>query len=111
MHTAFRILLVITFCLAAAACGPTQDQLQATATQAAAEAAASQTAAVTPTVTPTRTPRPTVTATATPAPLSPPEVFERVSPSVAFVETPSGTGSGLLLEGGYLLTNAHVVWP
>jgi S1-C subfamily serine protease len=30
---------------------------------------------------------------------------------VAFIETPSGSGSGVLIEGGYVVTNAHVVWP
>ncbi|MBV7329689.1 trypsin-like peptidase domain-containing protein [Chloroflexi bacterium TSY] len=39
------------------------------------------------------------------------EIFADLSGSVAFVETPSGTGSGVLIEHGYLLTNAHVVWP
>ena len=39
------------------------------------------------------------------------EIFTAISPAVAFVDTPSGTGSGVLIQGGYLLTNAHVVWP
>ena len=43
--------------------------------------------------------------------LSPSEVFERVSPSVPFIETPVSTGSGVLIEGGYVVTNYHVVWP
>jgi S1-C subfamily serine protease len=34
-----------------------------------------------------------------------------VSPSVALVETPAAGGSAILLEGGYLVTNAHVVDP
>jgi S1-C subfamily serine protease len=38
-------------------------------------------------------------------------VFARVFPSVAFIETPAFTGSGVLIEGGYVVTNAHVVWP
>ncbi len=48
---------------------------------------------------------------ATAAPLSAAEIFERVAPAVAFAETPTSTGSALLIEGGYLVTNAHVVWP
>jgi hypothetical protein len=28
-----------------------------------------------------------------------------------FVQTPAGSGSGVLLQGGYIVTNAHVVWP
>ena len=39
------------------------------------------------------------------------EVYERVSPRVAFIVTPAGTGSGVLIEGGYVITNYHVVWP
>ncbi len=39
------------------------------------------------------------------------EVFSEVSPAVAYIETPSGSGSGVLVEGRYLLTNAHVVYP
>ncbi|MBX3011581.1 MAG: trypsin-like peptidase domain-containing protein, partial [Caldilineaceae bacterium] len=38
-------------------------------------------------------------------------IFAQISPSVAFIETPTGTGSGVLIEHGYLLSNAHVVWP
>ena len=68
-----------------------------------------------PTHTPTATPSPTPTATATPSPTPRPltaaEVFARVSPSIVFVESPTATGSGTLLRGGYVLTNAHVVWP
>ena len=39
------------------------------------------------------------------------EVYALVSPSVPFVKTPTGTGSGVLIEGGYVVTNYHVVWP
>lgn len=39
------------------------------------------------------------------------DIFAEISPAVAFLETPSGTGSGALVEHGFLLTNAHVVWP
>ena len=39
------------------------------------------------------------------------QVFEKVSPAIAFIETSASTGSGVLLEEGYLVTNAHVVWP
>lgn len=64
---------------------------------------------------PTPTPRPTdtpiPTPTPTPAPLKPNEVFDQVSPSIAFIETEVSTGSGVLVDGGYVVTNAHVVWP
>ena len=39
------------------------------------------------------------------------DIYAEISPAVAFVETLTATGSGVLLEHGYLLTNAHVVWP
>ena len=39
------------------------------------------------------------------------EVYALVSPSVPFIETSAGTGSGVLIEGGYVVTNYHVVWP
>ena len=58
---------------------------------------------------PTATPTPTVTPT--PAPLTAAQIFAAVSPSLAFVQTGGAGGSGLLIEGGYVVTNAHVVWP
>ena len=39
------------------------------------------------------------------------EIFDAVSPAVALVESPSGTGSAILIQGSYLLTNANIVWP
>ena len=75
-------------------------------------------AAATPTPEPTATPQPTVTpeptATAEPvadAQLSAAEVYARVAPSTVFIETPAGTGSGVLIDEGYIVTNRHVVWP
>ena len=38
-------------------------------------------------------------------------MYERVSPSVAFIETTAATGSGVLIRDGYIITNYHVVWP
>ena len=66
-----------------------------------------------PTVVPTTTALPTATPqpTATPGPLSPVEIYEMVAPSVAFIDTAIATGSGVLIEGDYIVTNAHVVWP
>ena len=48
---------------------------------------------------------------ATDSELSPAEIYERMSPSIPLVETQSKQGSGVLIEGGYILTNHHVVWP
>lgn len=49
--------------------------------------------------------------TATPALSTTAQIFDQIAPSLAFIETPIGTGSGVLIEDGYLITNAHVVWP
>ncbi|QXC63038.1 serine protease [Aquihabitans sp. G128] len=38
-------------------------------------------------------------------------VLAKLRGSVAFVETPTGTGSGVFVDGGYLVTNSHVVDP
>jgi len=80
--------------------------------------AKAQEATVTPSATDLPAPTVIITATpgATPVPagntaLAPAQIFHKVSPSVAFVETSIGSGSGFLVEGGYLVTNAHVVWP
>ena len=39
------------------------------------------------------------------------EVYSRISPSIPLIETPTAIGSGILIEGGYVVTNYHVVWP
>ncbi|HUM69781.1 MAG TPA: serine protease [Chloroflexota bacterium] len=83
---------------------PTPTPMPPTAT-----ATAVPTLAPTPTFTPS--PEPTFTQTPTPAPLTPAQIFDQISPAVAFVDTPVGSGSGVLVEGKYVLTNAHVVWP
>ncbi|MGZ5384995.1 MAG: S1C family serine protease, partial [Acidimicrobiia bacterium] len=67
--------------------------------------------ATTTTSVPAQTTQPTTTTTSVPGPLSPSQVFAAVSSSMAYVETPIGTGSGILMEDARLLTNAHVVWP
>ena len=75
--------------------------------------------APTETPTPTSTPVPTraPTVTQAPAPTSSPtermaaaQIYAMLSPSVAYIETPLGTGSGFLVESGYVVTNHHVVW-
>ena len=44
-------------------------------------------------------------------PLTSAEIFDRVAPSIVRIERAAGTGSGVLIEGGHVVTNAHVVWP
>ena len=73
------------------------------------------TATLPPTPLPTNTPAPTDTPTpsptSTPGPLSASQIFDLVSPSVAYVETETASGSGILIAGGYIVTNAHVIYP
>lgn len=59
----------------------------------------------------TDTPAPTPPPPSESSALTPTEIFDHVSPSVAYVEVPDGSGSGFLIDDGYLVTNAHVVWP
>ncbi len=63
----------------------------------------------TPSPAPSATPSPSVTPT--PTPLTPTGIFESLSPAVVRIEADRGFGSGVLIEGNYILTNAHVVWP
>ena len=53
----------------------------------------------------------TSTSAATTEQVSSARIFEMVSPAIAFIHTGASTGSGVLVEGGYVVTNAHVVWP
>ncbi len=96
------------------ACGPSQAEINATSTKMAGDIFSTQTAqAPTLTSTPTAEPSPTPdpTPTATPTPMAAADIFDKVAPSIAFIDTPLGTGSGVLIEGGYIVTNAHIVWP
>lgn len=43
--------------------------------------------------------------------LSPIEIYRHLAPAAVYIVTDSSTGSGLLLPGGYVATNAHVLWP
>ncbi len=65
----------------------------------------------TPTPTPTTEPTATIEPVPTTQILTAVEVYEQVSSAIAFINTPAGTGSGLLLDDGYIATCAHVVWP
>lgn len=44
-------------------------------------------------------------------PLSAEGIVDQVAPAVGFVLTQQGTGSGVVIRDGLLVTNAHVVWP
>ena len=56
-------------------------------------------------------PDPAPTTTEAEADLSPDEIYAMVSPSIPLIEIPVATGSGILIEGGFVVTNYHVVWP
>jgi S1-C subfamily serine protease len=116
-------LVLLAGLLLAACVAPVTDP-QAQAEQAAATAVAQVLATLTaqptptPAAAPAGTPTPAAHTSTQPPPgtkpsaaLSPVEIFQRLSPSVAYIEVPDGTGSGVLIEGGYIVTNAHVLWP
>nr|WP_290665615.1 serine protease [Ardenticatena sp.] len=92
-------------------CSSISEEERATiATEVAATIYATQTA-TRPTNTPEAVAPPEPTPPATPSALNSVTIFQRVSPSVAFIETPIATGSGFVFAPGFLATNAHVVWP
>ena len=96
--------------LVASACSGGSDSTELQALREKVEALEAQMSTVE--LAPTITVTPTITTTAVPTTLTmptPAEVFAAVSPSVVFIEVPDGTGSGVLLSGGYVVTNAHVV--
>lgn len=39
------------------------------------------------------------------------QIFQKVSPAIAYVQTAEASGSAVLIEGRYLVTNRHVVFP
>lgn len=96
---AVRLFLVLCLVVVAAGCATSGAEPTTTAPQTTTTAAP---AAATTTTTP-----PTTT---TGAPTTR-ELFDSLSPSLAFISTDLGVGSGVLVEGGWIVTNAHVVWP
>lgn len=95
MRYRFIALVIITVLLAAACSNP--------------EPTPTPEPAATSTPIPTSTPVPTPTPT--PSPPTPGEIYQQVAPSIAFIDTIAATGSGILLDGNFVVTNAHVVWP
>jgi S1-C subfamily serine protease len=85
--------------------GPSQAELDATATRNAASVFTTQTAGVT--ATPTALP----TVTPIPAPQTADQISTRLSPPIVSLLIAGSTRSGVLVEDGYVATNAHVAWP
>ena len=104
-----RFIVVIILALLLVPACTAQPSADAVATAIVLTAEAQPTA--TPTPQPTATPAPSPTATATPVPLTAAGIFDNLSPAVVRIEADGGFGSGVLIEGHYILTNAHVVWP
>ena len=105
------LVLVLT------ACGSGSDTEEAPSAQASTTVAPT-TEAPGPRTTRPATNRPATTEpeatpprAAAPAVLPAQDVYSLVAPSIPLIETPAGTGSGVLIEGGYVVTNHHVVWP
>ena len=90
--------------LVASACSGGSDSAELQALAKKVESLEAEMRAVAPAPTTTTTAGPTTLAASTPA-----EVFAAISPSVVFIEVPDGTGSGVLLSSGYVVTNAHIV--
>lgn len=111
------LVAMVALALLAAGCGGSSDSEELAQVRAELDALKEQIASTTvvpkttvaTTTTTTQAPATTVAPTTTTALPTPAEVFATVSPSVVFIEVPDGTGSGVLLSSGYVVTNAHVV--
>ncbi len=86
-----------------AALAPVPDAPQATSTTVDAPQ---------PVATPATTTTSMVEEPATPLEVfTPADIRAAIAPTVAFITTFNGTGSGVLVDDDILVTNAHVVWP
>lgn len=105
------LLFVLPFTVVCSGLSP--DPTVTPAPTSTLTATPSRTPTITPTATTTATPTitPTPSNTPTPTPLAARDVFELLAPAVALIDAGSHFGSGVLIEGNYLLTNAHVAWP
>ena len=144
-HWPTGVLLLISFSILAPAACVGQDRAETMATPAPVSVAVPRVSEVMPTPTavqdsaPSSSPTPAVStisySSALAGPPSEAELYERIAPSVAFIETPiveggarryyqDGklvetdrdpdymiTGSGILVEGGYIITSYRLVWP
>ena len=99
--TAALLLALLAFAgCAASPAAPTEPAATDTAPAAAASTPA-------PTATPNPSPTQVPSDTPTTAPMTPSDLFDKVSPSVAFIETERGSGSGVLIDDGATDANAE----
>lgn len=83
------------------------------------EPTATQRVEIKATTEPSPTAEPTVIASPTPVPtskpivvdLTPKQIYDLVSNSIGFISTPTSTGTGFLIDGNFIVTNMHIVWP
>ena len=124
LPTTAALLAFLTVLLACTTATPAPSPTETPAPEGAAATPASPpdtlepeaTATPVPTGTPaspeTSTPDPTSTSTRAPAgEMTSADIYQALHPSVAHIQTPTGSGSGFLIEGSYVVTNHHVVWP
>lgn len=111
MHLIVKSSLIIVLLFLLSSCSQKEEPTPTSTTTPPPTATATATSTMTPVPTDTPTLTPTPEPTATPGPLSAEEIFNEIGPSVVFIETKSATGSGLLFDQGYIVTNAHVIWP
>ena len=97
------LLLLLSLTLAlAVACTNTDDDDEAADAQTEQTAADSTTVVIVGDLAEGEAPTPLANAAA---------VFAAVSPAVAIVQTASGAATGIVIEGGFVLTSAQAVWP
>lgn len=98
--------------LVLSACGGGSESLEAPSPQTSATVAPAVSAPDPASIAPATTgPEDSPPTTIGLAALSPEAIYSLVAPSIPLIQTPTGTGSGILIEGGYVVTNYHVVWP
>ena len=107
----FSLLVLIVLSIFLSACGPSQAELDATATQGAADNFATQTAQA-PTATATFTPSPTATATFTPSPTATATPTSTPIPTLTPTPPPTNTPTpttnplaGVFAEGKLVMTD------
>ncbi len=103
--------VLLAFGLAGCSSGGSSDSGPNSPADVSVPSTSSQPPATSTTTTTSTSPPSTTTTTTLPPELTPRQVLATVGPSVVFLETEYGTGTGFAIADGYILTNAHVVTP